>query len=49
LIKYVREFPRQALHAAYISFCHHKSKKIFEWSVKIPQDMQNLQEAIIKG
>ena len=49
LVKCVREFPRQALHATYISFCHHKSKEIFEWSEEIPQDMKKLEEAIIRG
>ena len=49
LVKCVREFPRQALHATYISFCHHKSKDIFEWSEEIPQDMKKLEEAIIRG
>ena len=49
LVKCIREFPRQALHAAHISFCHHKSKEIFEWSVKMPTDMTKLEEHIIAG
>ena len=49
LVKCVREFPRQALHATYIAFCHHKSKDIFEWSEEVPQDMKKLEEAIIRG
>ena len=49
LVKCIREFPRQALHAAHISFCHHKSKEIFEWSVEMPKDMRKLKELIIAG
>ena len=49
LIKYIREFPRQALHATHISFSHHKTNELFEWSIEMPEDMKKLEEVIISG
>ena len=49
LIKYIREFPRQALHATHISFSHHKTNEMFEWSIAMPEDMKKLEEVIISG
>jgi len=49
LIQFIRDFPRQALHATYLSFQHHKNDQLFEWSIPIPEDMQKLEKAIISG
>ncbi len=40
--KYINEFPRQALHAASLGFIHPKSKEFINFSVPLPQDMQEL-------
>jgi 23S rRNA pseudouridine1911/1915/1917 synthase len=49
LIQFIRDFPRQALHATYLSFQHQKNDQLFEWSIPMPEDMQKLEKAIISG
>ncbi len=49
LIQFIRDFPRQALHATHLSFQHHKNDQLFEWSIPMPEDMQKLEKAIISG
>ena len=49
LIKYIREFPRQALHAAHLSFFHPTSNELFEWFIPMPDDMKELENNIILG
>ena len=49
LIQFIRDFPRQALHATYLSFQHHKNDELFEWSIPMPEDIQKLEKAIISG
>ena len=49
LIQFIRDFSRQALHATYLSFKHHKNDQLFEWSIPMPEDMQKLEKAIISG
>ena len=49
LIQYVRDYPRQALHAKFISFTHPASNKNFEWSIDMPEDMKSLKKMLIQG
>jgi 23S rRNA pseudouridine1911/1915/1917 synthase len=49
LIQYVRDYPRQALHAKFISFTHPTSNKNFEWSIDMPEDMKSLKKMLIQG
>ena len=49
LVNFIRNFPRQALHATYIAFLHPISKKPFEWSIEMPKDMLNLKNMLING
>jgi len=49
LIQYVRDYPRQALHAKFISFTHPTSNENFEWSIDMPEDMKSLKKMLIQG
>ncbi len=46
LIDSLRSFPRQALHAARLGFVHPLTQEEMEWSVPLPQDMQNLLQVL---
>ena len=41
---YVREFPRQALHARLLSFIHPITAKVMRFESEIPEDMTELEE-----
>ncbi|QTM69181.1 RluA family pseudouridine synthase [Buchnera aphidicola (Hormaphis cornu)] len=41
-IKVLNDFHRQALHAAKIRLVHPKTKKIMQWKINLPNDMQRL-------
>lgn len=49
LIQCVRDYPRQALHAKFISFTHPTSNENFEWSIDMPEDMKSLKKMLIQG
>jgi len=49
LIQFVRDYPRQALHAKFISFIHPTSNENFEWSIDMPEDMKSLKKMLIQG
>ena len=49
LIQFVRDYPRQALHAKFISFTHPTSNENFEWSIDMPEDMKSLKKMLIQG
>ncbi len=38
----LRQFPRQALHAEQLGFIHPRSGEFMQWTVPLPEDMQNL-------
>lgn len=42
LIEALQKFPRQALHARTLGFIHPYTEEYVEWSVDIPEDMQQL-------
>lgn len=42
----LRQFPRQALHAARLSLTHPRAGKICEWESAMPPDMENLIEQL---
>jgi 23S rRNA pseudouridine1911/1915/1917 synthase len=44
--EYVRNFPRQALHAYLLEFEHPKSKKIMRFEVDLPADMLELERIL---
>lgn len=44
--EYIRLFPRQALHAYYLKFCHPCTQKEMEFFSDIPSDMQQLEEML---
>ncbi|MDM8568476.1 23S rRNA pseudouridine(1911/1915/1917) synthase RluD [Thiotrichales bacterium HSG1] len=44
----LRQFPRQALHAEQLGFIHPSSKEFIQWTVPLPDDMQNLLTALEK-
>lgn len=46
--KYINTFPRQALHAASLGFIHPKTKKMMNFSVPLPEDMQELIKVLQK-
>ena len=44
----LKNFPRQALHATHLGFFHPTLKKNMEFNVKLPEDMQNLLNLLLK-
>ena len=42
LIEIIRSFPRQALHARFLSFTCHKTKNEISFNIQNPLDMKNL-------
>ncbi len=46
LIDELRQFKRQALHAAELSFTHPLTQKIMRWQAPMPDDMQHLIEIL---
>jgi 23S rRNA pseudouridine1911/1915/1917 synthase len=38
----LKEFPRQALHAAELKLRHPQSGRAVEWNAPLPQDLQGL-------
>jgi len=42
LIEIIRSFPRQALHARFLSFTCHKTKNEMSFNIQTPLDMKNL-------
>ncbi|MDB2448208.1 RluA family pseudouridine synthase [Gammaproteobacteria bacterium] len=42
LIEIIRSFPRQALHARFLSFTCHKTKNEISFNIQTPLDMKNL-------
>lgn len=42
LVAALKEFPRQALHAAELKLCHPQSGRAVEWKAPLPQDLQEL-------
>ncbi|MBE9561515.1 MAG: 23S rRNA pseudouridine(1911/1915/1917) synthase RluD [Proteobacteria bacterium] len=44
----LRQFPRQALHAEQLGFIHPSSGELVQWTVPLPDDMQNLLKALEK-
>jgi 23S rRNA pseudouridine1911/1915/1917 synthase len=42
LIEIIRSFPRQALHARFLSFKCHKTKNEISFNIQNPLDMKNL-------
>jgi 23S rRNA pseudouridine1911/1915/1917 synthase len=44
--KNIPDFPRQALHAAAISFIHPRTGKVMKFEAKLPKDMTNLLKAL---
>lgn len=42
LADFIRNFPRQALHAYQLELAHPASHKIMHWSAPLPEDMQQL-------
>lgn len=45
-IKYVNEFPRQALHAYFLEFVHPRTNEIMRFENNIPDDMSNLEKVL---
>lgn len=43
---FIRNFPRQALHAYFLEFLHPKSKKIMHFEVDLPDDMSALHNVL---
>ena len=39
-------FPRQALHATQLSFVHPRSRQTVSFEAAVPQDMQDLLDAV---
>ncbi len=46
LAQALREFKRQALHASRLRLTHPALEKLMEWSVPLPEDMDNLLKAL---
>ena len=44
----LKNFPRQALHATHLSFFHPTLKKNVEFNSKLPEDMENLLDLLLK-
>ena len=44
----LKNFERQALHAYHLAFVHPVSQKYLEFSSKLPKDMRNLLDLIVK-
>ena len=44
----LKNFPRQALHATHLGFFHPTLKKNIKFNVKLPEDMNNLLDFLIK-
>ncbi len=44
----LKNFPRQALHATHLGFYHPTLKKNMEFNAKLPEDMQNLLDLLLK-
>jgi len=44
----LKNFPRQALHATHLGFFHPTLKKNMEFNAKLPQDMRNLLDLLLK-
>ncbi len=44
----LKNFPRQALHAIHLGFFHPTLKKNMEFNTKLPEDMQNLIDLLLK-
>jgi 23S rRNA pseudouridine1911/1915/1917 synthase len=44
----LKNFPRQALHATHLGFFHPKLKKNMEFNAKLPEDMRNLLDLLLK-
>ena len=42
--EFIRNFPRQALHAYFLKFSHPISEKTLTFSSELPEDMQNLEK-----
>lgn len=42
----LRSFNRQALHAEHLGLVHPRTQEFMEWSVPVPEDMQNLLAAL---
>lgn len=45
----LREFPRQALHARRLGLEHPETGEYMEWEVPLPEDMEQLLEAVRRG
>jgi 23S rRNA pseudouridine1911/1915/1917 synthase len=45
-ISTLRGFQRQALHAAQLSLYHPETEEWMTWQAPLPEDMQNLLEAV---
>ncbi|GHT97518.1 pseudouridine synthase [Alphaproteobacteria bacterium] len=46
-VAYVRNFPRQALHAYFLEFTHPRSQKLMHFEAELPDDMQELESILI--
>jgi len=44
----LKNFQRQALHATHLGFFHPTLKKRMEFNSKLPEDMQNLLDLLLK-
>ena len=44
----LKNFPRQALHATHLGFFHPTLKKNVEFNSKLPEDMKNLLDLLLK-
>ena len=49
LIDTIKSFPRQALHAAKLGLEHPGTGEYTEWTAPVPEDFQNLLDALNKG
>ena len=49
LIETLRQFRRQALHAAYLSFAHPRTGETLVWEANLPEDMVELLAALEAG
>ncbi len=45
-LRVIADFPRQALHAASLSFPHPENRTTCQWSVPLPLDFQNLLDSL---
>ncbi len=43
---FVRDFPRQALHACKLSFVHPITQKSMNFEIQLPQDLKNLEDCL---